>query len=116
MKTSESLASAIPNMGEVLGFMVDWLGVPKKQEHYKPKDLERLRKGGLSPQKYWSITHKVIVAILASFTDGKVADETIKKLFRQKLASAQKLGWLQKPNGLWVPVQETEPLPDSLRW
>ncbi len=103
-------------MGEVLGFMVDWLGVPKKQESYVHKELERLRKGGLSEEKYWFIAHKVIVAILASFTDEKTADETIRKIFLQKLASAKKFGWLQNPNGLWVPVQETEPLPDSLRW
>jgi hypothetical protein len=116
MKNPESSVSAVPNMGEVLGFMVDWLGVPKEQESYIHKDLERLRKGKLSEEKYWFVAHKVIVAILASFTDESTATETIKKIFLQKLATERKLGWLQNANGLWIPVQETEPLPDSLRW
>jgi hypothetical protein len=116
MKATTHSASGLPNMGEILGFIVDCLGVPKEKDSYTHKELQRLKKGGLSPQKYWAIAHKIIVSILASFTDDDAANQTIKKMLLQKLASRQKRDWMQMPNGLWLPVTELEPLPDALHW
>lgn len=110
-------------MGEILGFIVDCLGVPRekrespvKKNSYLFKDLQRLKKGGLSPEKYWAVTHKIIVSILAMFTDDVAAHETIKKIFLKKLFSRPQRDWIQMPNGLWLPVTEREPLEDQLQW
>lgn len=116
MNTPNNSITGLPNMGEVLGFIVDCLGVPKKQDSYTYKELQRLTKGGLSEEKYWNIVYKIIVATLVSFTGEKTANDTIKSIFLQKLVSPKKLGWIQHPNGLWMPVQETEPLSDALHW
>ena len=56
-------------MGEILSFIVDCLGVPKERDDYTHKELQRLNKGGLSPQKYWAIAAQGDLAIYASFTD-----------------------------------------------
>ena len=116
MKQSKLPESGLPSMGEVLGFCVDCLGVPKEHESYTHKELQRLRRGGLSPDKYWKIAHRLIVAILEAYLGAPMAEQTVTKLFLQKLMSPRKRDWVQAAGGLWVPIHSLEPSPDALHW
>src|SRR6266481_7025997 len=73
----------LPITGAVLGFMVDCLGVSKDEQGYK--DLELLRKGGMSPERDGLVMMKAMRAIIASFMEPEAAKEKLEKVLKEKL-------------------------------
>lgn len=108
----------LPSTGTVLGFVIDSLGVPKKTEGYDHWEIRRLKKGGHATEKHWEVVRKVIVAVVASFTDAQTARQTVDEVFRQKVSTPIKRIHWQMQRGLLVPVPEFEaPMQSAaLKW
>src|SRR5260370_3154202 len=111
-----STESGLPTTGAVLAFMVDCLGVPKETDAYSYKELERLGKGGLATEKYWTVARKVMDAIVGSFLGANAASQTIDTVFRQKVAPPIKRIHFQKQRGVFVPVPEFAAPGEAIFW
>jgi hypothetical protein len=111
----------LPSTGVVLGFMVDCLGVSKQelgasQSEKGYKDLELLRKGGLSPEKDGSVMLRVMEAVLALFMEAGEAKQTLEEVLKQTWrAPVRRIRW-QTYKHLVVPVPEFAGPPESVLW
>lgn len=115
MKTVDSNDHRLPSTGAILAFIVDYLGVPKETADYSYKQLERLRKGGMAPDKRQEVARKVIDAIVASFM-GSGAVEKIDSVLKQKFAAPVK-GYRWKPHGsLVLPIPEFGAPDEAIYW
>ncbi len=105
-----------PTTGAVLAFMVDCLGIPKETEAYSYKELERLKKGGMATEMYWTVARKVMDAIVGSFLKTKTASQTIDSVFKQKVAASIKRIHWQMQKGVLVPVPEFSAPLEAVYW
>jgi hypothetical protein len=96
--------------------MVDCLGVPKENDGYSYKELERLGKGGLATEKYWAVARKVMDAIVGSFLEAKTANQKIDTVFRQAASAPVKRIHWQMHNKLLVPVPEFSAPREAVFW
>jgi len=116
MKAPTSAKVGLPSTGAVLAFMVDCLGIPKDSDSYNYKEVERLRKGGLSTEKHWAVARNVMEAIVASFVDAKAANQTVDAVLKQQVAAPIKRIHWQMRKGLLVPVPELAAPHEALTW
>ena len=116
MNNSQSLPSGIPSTGKVLDFIVDCLGVPKANELFHTKELQRLSKGGLSHEKYWAVAHKVICGIVASFNDWNAARQMVDRAISQRHNAPIKNVSKRLFKDTWVFVPDLMPPSDAVRW
>ena len=116
MKTPTSAKVGLPSTGAVLAFMVDCLGIPKDGDGYGYKELERLRKGGLSAEKQWAVARSVMEAIVASFVDADAANQKIDAVLKQQVTAPIKHVHWQIQKGLFVPVPELAAPREAVTW
>lgn len=116
MNASNPSQIGLPTMGSVLAFMVDCLGVPKESDTYSYKEVERLRKGGMTSDTNWSVARKVMEAILASFLDPRIAPEVLDTVFRQvHTGTVRRFRW-HKHDRVFVPVPEFAGPAEATNW
>jgi hypothetical protein len=114
MSASKTTGIGLPSTGAVLGFMVDCLGVSKEDAGYK--DLELLRKGGMSPEKDGVVMMKAMRAIIASFMDSAVANGKLEKVLKESVtAPVRRIRW-QVFKNLLIPVPEFGGSPEAMLW
>jgi hypothetical protein len=114
MNNTKTNGIGLPTTGAVLGFMVDCLGVSKEDQGYK--DLELLRKGGMSSEKDGEVMIRAMRAIISSFMDSDSAKEKLDKVLREKLKGpVRRIRWQTFKNVL-IPVPEFGGPPEAVLW